>query len=218
RAVYAAILAATLTWALRAGVDWDWEMPVVTLWVFALGGAVLASPAAAPSAAGEDAEPARRRRPQARLLRVVAGLGCLLLAVTPARVAISQKHVNESVSAFRHNDCGRAVSGALDSISAIGARPEPFEILGYCDVRLGAPALAVTAFERAVRRDPNNWELRYGLALARAADGRDPRAQARIALRLNPREPLAHDAVRAFRTRAPAQWRRRALMARLPRI
>ncbi len=42
RALYAALLAAGLAWSLHAAVDWDWEMPVVTLWLFALGGAALA--------------------------------------------------------------------------------------------------------------------------------------------------------------------------------
>ena len=32
RSVYAAVLAAALAWALHAGIDWDWEMPAVTLW------------------------------------------------------------------------------------------------------------------------------------------------------------------------------------------
>ena len=36
-------VAVTVTWAIHAGVDWDWEMPAVTLWVFALGGAALAA-------------------------------------------------------------------------------------------------------------------------------------------------------------------------------
>lgn len=48
RTLYAALFAAGLAWALHAGVDWDWQMPAVTLWVFALGGAALAAPARAP--------------------------------------------------------------------------------------------------------------------------------------------------------------------------
>ncbi len=39
RTVYAALFAATLAWMLAAAVDWHWEMPVVTLWLFAAGGA-----------------------------------------------------------------------------------------------------------------------------------------------------------------------------------
>ena len=42
RGLFAALLAAGLAWALVAVVDWVWEMPAVTLWLFALGGAALA--------------------------------------------------------------------------------------------------------------------------------------------------------------------------------
>ena len=32
RTVFAALFAAALAWAIHAGVDWDWQMPAVTLW------------------------------------------------------------------------------------------------------------------------------------------------------------------------------------------
>ena len=38
----------------------------------------------------------------------------------------------------------------------------------------------------------------------------DPRAAAAEALRLNPKQPEAQDAVKAFRTDRPAVWERRA--------
>jgi hypothetical protein len=63
---------------------------------------------------------------------------------------------------------------------------------------------------RAVDRDPRNWEYRYGLALVRGSAGLDPRAPAREALRLNPNEPRAREAVRRFRTDEPRRWRREA--------
>jgi O-antigen ligase len=206
RALYAAIFAMVLAWLIHAGIDWDWEMPVITLWLFALGGAVLARPA------GE----ARRLGDPARLGRVVAGIVALGCAVVPVLVYISQHHLDRSVGSFERGDCAGAVDGALAATAALPVRPEPFEILGYCDVRLGRPELGVRAMEEAVERDPKAWQLRYGLAVVRGAAGRDPRAQARLALRLNPRAPLAQDAVRRFRTSDPQKWRRRALGARLP--
>ena len=42
RPAAAAVLAATLTWAVHAGVDWDWELAAVTIWVFGLAGIALA--------------------------------------------------------------------------------------------------------------------------------------------------------------------------------
>jgi hypothetical protein len=215
RALFAAVLAAMLTWAIRAGVDWDWEMPVVTLWVFALGGATLAVAVPATN------RPPRlsRRRPVAvpgRTLRLTIAVGCLVIAVAPARVAVSQAHLNRSVDALARNDCATAIDASLDSIAAIGLRPEPYELLAWCDVRFGAPDLAVRAMLQAVQRDPRNWRYRYGLALVRGAAGRDPLPEALHAARLNPREPVAREAVESFRTRDPREWRRRALGSPLP--
>ena len=42
RTVYAVLFCATLSWMVAAAVDWHWEMPVVTLWLFMAGGAALA--------------------------------------------------------------------------------------------------------------------------------------------------------------------------------
>ncbi len=203
RAAYAAILAMALCWCLHAAVDWDWEMPAVTLPFFALGGLALASGAPRLGSPG-------------RLTRVSIGIGLLVLAVTPGLILTSQSRLNESVRAFRHNDCDRAIDRALGSAAALSVRPEPYEILGLCDARRrGAGELGVQMMEEAVSRDPDNWEFRYGLALVRGAARLDPRAAAREAQRLNPRSELTRDAVRRFNTNDPQKWERRARTARL---
>lgn len=204
--LYGALLALMLVWVLHAGIDWDWEMPVVTLWLFAAAGVVLAR------APGEGSVLAR----PGRLPRVLLGLCCLLLAVAPALVYLSQRSLNRGVDAFERRDCAKAVDAALESNGLLSTRPEPFELLGYCDVRLGRPDLGVRAMEEAVERDPGNWQLYYGLAVVRAAAGQDPRKQARLALTLNPRSPLTQDGVERFRGNDPQKWKRRALSARLP--
>lgn len=204
RSVYAALLAAGLAWAVHAAMDWDWEMPAVTLWLFAAGGAALA--------ARPHEEPALRRP---RLpARIAIAAGVLVLALTPALVALSEYHLGNAEVAATEGDCVEAIDSALASISVLGVRPEPFETLGTCDLRLGAPALAVPAFERAVQRDPENWRYHYGLAIARGANGADPRSAARDARRLNPLNPQTEELVQLFDTDDPQEWERRALMAR----
>jgi hypothetical protein len=233
RVVGGALFGAGVAWALHAGVDWDWEMPAVTFWLFAAGGLALAAPAGAPAtaagpdggaspasgpatAAGPDggAPPAARGLPP--LGRTVLALGGLLLALVPARVFLSEGPLRDSARAFAAGDCPRTIDRALDSAAAFGVRPEPFILLGYCDVRIGRPDLAVRALDKAVRRDPRNWEGHYGLALARAAAGRDPRPALRAAGRLNPLEPLVARTTRLLDTPDPRAWRRRAPLARLP--
>lgn len=205
RVVGAALLGAGVAWALHAGVDWDWEMPALTFWLFAVGGLALAAPA-----------DAQARGAVAPLGRIVLALGCLVLALVPVRLYLSEGPLRDSARAFARGDCATAIDRALDSSSALGVRPEPFVLLGYCDVRIGRSDLALRALGNAVRKDPGNWENHYGLALVRAASGRDPRAQLREAQRLNPLESLVFRAQRLFATGDPQAWKRRALTARLP--
>jgi Flp pilus assembly protein TadD len=139
----------------------------------------------------------------------------LLLAATPALAAMSQVRLDAGVAALKRGDCARAIEQGLASTSLMPPRPEPWEVIGYCDARLGYSALAERAFDNAIRLDRDNWELHYGLALVRGAAGRDPRAAARAALHLNPRGTLPQDAVRRFATRSPSTWRARARSAPL---
>ena len=62
RPIYAALFAVLLAWAIHAGMDWDWEMPVVTLVFFLLGGFALAN-----TAGGTSASTARRAWPGQKL-------------------------------------------------------------------------------------------------------------------------------------------------------
>ena len=205
RPTYAAVLAATLVWAVHAGVDWDWELAAVTIWVFGLAGFALAR-----RPGGRE----RPARPFPRLLRLVVALGCLVLALSPLALWRSQQRLEDAANAFRAGDWPATVDASLDSLEAVRARAEPWELLAYANVKLGQPRLAIGAAEAAVARDPDSWEYRYALALVRGAAGQDPRPAAREALRLNPTQPHAIAAVKAFRTRDPAVWERRA--RRLP--
>jgi hypothetical protein len=213
RSVFAAVGAAIVTWALHAGIDWDWEMPVVTLWVFALGGAAVA----ARPGPRLELEASVRRAPR-WALRAGGAAMCLVLAMLPASLARSQRHLDASVRAFKRGDCRVTVTQAAVAIDALPVRSEPYEMLGYCDVRLGRPSAAVRAEQTAGRLDPDNWQYHYALALVRAAAGLDPRASARRAHQLYPRESRALGAVRLFATDDPRLWRKRALAAPLPDI
>ena len=201
----AALLACGIAWALHAGIDWDWEMPAVTWWLFALGGMALAG------APGSGWLPA-----PGRTMRVGAALGCAVLAITPVLVIRSQSKLDESVDALRAGRCGQAIDAALDSAAAIGARREPFEVIGFCDVRLGRADLAERALQNAADRDPESWEPAYGLALVRGSFGRDPRPAMRRAVALNPRSPMVQYAAARLTGSSPRRWRREARRLALP--
>ncbi len=206
RAVWGTLLATAVTWAVHAGVDWDWEMPAVTLWLMAAGGLALSRNRPA------DLRPLAVHR----FVRLGAGMACIGLAVVPARIALSQARLEAAVTELRAGDCHAAERHALRAADALGIRPEPFEILAYCDVRAGRTGLAQEVIDKALSLDPDNWELHYARSLILAVGGEDPRTEARVAVRLNPRDPLARYAAASFVRGPRRQWRASALRAPLP--
>lgn len=203
RLLYATLFAASLMWAGAAGIDWHWEMPVVTLWFFAIGGAAIAR---------HDDEIRPARRAWSMPARVGAAAGCCVLALAmPVRVAISQDRARAALDAFFTGDCASAQSAAHASLRAVGGRPQPYEVLALCALADRKPKLAVQRMQDAVARDPQNWALYYGLARMRAITGRDPRGAADRALALDPREPMIRGLVKLVEPlQRPSQWRKAA--------
>jgi hypothetical protein len=138
-------------------------------------------------------------------------MGC---AVLPVLVIGSQGRLGEAEHALYAGDCAKAASAARASIGWLSARPQPYEIMGFCDLERGQPAQAASAMRQTLRRDPGSWESYYVLAIAQAAAGVDPRATAARALHMNPREPLTRQAARELRGSEPSGWARQALIVR----
>ena len=122
RHLQAAIFAILLAWAARAGIDWDWELPAVTLPVLALGAAAVARPGGWGRIGGAPRQ----------VTRLVVGLAWLVLAVTPGLVALSQHHLGRSLDAYRAGDCPEAIvtvrrsrgfNSRARAASALGASP-----------------------------------------------------------------------------------------------
>ena len=178
RAVYAALLAVTLAWAARAAIDWDWEMPVVTLPIFALGGAALAR------AGGPD-----RGAPRP-LVRVLAGCLVVVVAILPASIAVSEARLERARAAYGQGNCGAAASEARASANALPSRAEPYELIGFCEIEAGRYRSATASMQAAADRDPQDWRYRFGLAVAKGAAGDGggaARAEQAARLRKSPR-------------------------------
>jgi hypothetical protein len=206
RAPWVALLCCAVVWLVRAGVDWDWEMPAVSLGFFAAGGLALA--------ARREGEPLRAPRPVARVL---VSVGLLVLMVLPAGAWLADRSLDRAARDFNRGHCSTAIASALDATVFLNAYPEPYEILAYCDARLGAEPLAVRMMRTAAARDPNNWRYQYGLAIVRGVARLDPRPAADRALRLNPlSERVRGLAEKLSATQSPAKWERLARGARLP--
>jgi Flp pilus assembly protein TadD len=174
-------------------------MPAVTAWVFAVGGAAAAGRAGRGRAAADDT---RTRVPVAAALVVAAA--------TPALLLFSQSRLDASAEAFNKRDCKRARTEAFKSIDTLSLRPEPFRIVGYCDIEDGRASDGVAAMQKALDNGPRNWESHFGLAIALAAAGRDPGPEIERAQALDPLEEVVDRAAKAFSTTRTPSNRERA--------
>jgi O-antigen ligase/polysaccharide polymerase Wzy-like membrane protein len=194
RAVYAALGSAGLAYFLHTGVDWDWQMPVTGIGVFAGAGLVLS-----PVHTIRSWNPGQNAR-------MTLGVACIAAAVGPLMIIASQNRLHTAEVELRASKCDAATRSALSEIGWMPSRPEAYEIIGYCDVERGFPKLGVQAMREAIKHDPDNWESYYSLSIAQAAAGIDPRAAAQKALRLNPHDPLAIEAQQTFATTPSSHW------------
>lgn len=216
RALGGTLFGVGVVWAVEAGVDWMWEIPAVSVWFFGAGGLLLAS-----SDRGAARRAAGRR---GHAVGAVAVIGCIALLVLPLRVHLSDTALRSAARAFARGDCDDAMRRARTSIKVLSVRPEPHLLLGYCAARTGRPTVAIDAMRDAVRLDPDNWETHYGLAIARAASGQDPRPLLRLAVRMRPRDPrqtpsedlVALHALLDMQIDDPRLWRQRARVATVP--
>jgi hypothetical protein len=203
RSIYGAMLAAGIFWGLHAGIDWDWQMPVTTIAFFAAAGLALVP--------RKGSGPSWIPGHGTRLL-----LGALLLATValPVLIAGSQRQLGVAEKALYASNCPKASAAALSSIGWLDIRPEPYEVVGFCDLQRGLPRLGVAAMRHAVHFDGSSWEPYYALAVAQASAGIDPRASAAQALRLNPHETLTVQAAKLLRSSSPNVWVTRAAILR----
>jgi hypothetical protein len=178
RPLYAALFALTLAWAIHQAVDWDWQMPAVTLGIFMLAGLALARPA--------DGRPGRFGLPFGRTL---VALGWLAIAIAPLLGGASYARLQQSgLDLKTRGGCVSAKREALSSLSLSAKRPQAYAIVGVCDLEQGFAQAAVPAMAQAAALQPASWEDAFWLADARAAAGLDPHAAIARAIALNPLE------------------------------
>lgn len=165
---------AYVAFLVHAGLDWDWEVPAVTVTALFCGAGVLVH--ARPEGAGH-------------LLtrRVRAGaLAALLPVAAFAFVAhVGNSSLAASVEAASRGSYGRAEEQARKAARWAPWSFEPWQRLGEAQLAQGKLRAARTSFREALERDRASWELWYDLALA--STGRARQAALERAARLNPR-------------------------------
>jgi len=170
-----AAIAAYVALVAHAALDWDWELPAVTLCTLLLGVALVRH---------GPPEPPRALTAPARVL--VLG-GAILLAVASIGV-----HVGNGASADASDllDRGDAAAARRAAVRAHRFRPwaaEPWELMGEAELALGHVPEARVDLRHAIRRDPRSWSAWLSLGAASVERERaDAIARARA---LNPLAP-----------------------------
>ena len=174
RPLAAAAAGGYVAYLVHAALDWDWELPALTLAALACAAAILAA--------------GRRPADERELRGRVRGLGLAALAVPAAFAFVA--YVGNSALAVGSNaaDDGRYEHAAEQARRAARWAPwasDPWEALGEARLARGDDATARESFRKAIAKDPRDWNLWYGLA--RASEGRARAAALARARELNPR-------------------------------
>jgi O-antigen ligase len=161
---------AYVAFVLHAGVDWDWEVPAVTLAGLACAASLLV--------AARD-EPAVVVRPSAAAFGVLALVACLAgIGLAGSTALASAADALASGDAARAEDRAR-LAARLEPWSA-----EPWRLRGEAQAAQGDEAAARSSFRTALEKDPGDPEL--WRALARVTSGRERQTALEQSTRLDP--------------------------------
>jgi hypothetical protein len=167
---------AYVAYLVHAGVDWDWEMPGVTLAALFCGSALLVA--------------ARRGASVVRVPKAFR-IGALAMTGVLASLALIGLAGNAALSAADRaaSDAkpGRAEAEARNATRWAPWSSAPWQQLAAAQLAQGEQALARESLAKAIAKDSHNWRLWYELSLI-STGRRRARALAEAA-RLNPLQP-----------------------------
>jgi O-antigen ligase len=186
---YAALFAATLAFAVSAGLDWFWELPGLGAVFFLASGVLVAARCSQLAAAPDPALVARGE--ERRFGLAVAGLAIAwIAAVALIGPLLVDREIDASQSAAADGDLTSAVSHAKTARSIEPFAASPYVQLGLLAESQGDYATAAERLTQAIDREDRNWQLYY--LRSRVEEEAGDRAAARVDLdharRLNPLE------------------------------
>lgn len=170
-----AAAAALVAWLVHAGVDWDFQIPAVTLVAVACAGGLLGA--------------ARRAEPVPLGVRGrSAALAALLpLAAVAIAIQVGNSAVADANDALDRGDTAAATDAAGRARTWQPWSSTPWQLLGEASLAAEDPAAARRSFRHALERDRSDWAI--WLDLAQASDGAARDRALAEAARLNPRSP-----------------------------
>ena len=166
---------AYVAYLVHAGVDWDWELPAVTVAALACGAAVIALRAPP----GSELVPGIR-------LRVAAGAVAALMAGAAfvGLVGASALAASDDAAVASPPDWDEAADEARKAQDWAPWSSEPWQRLGEAQLGQGDLGAARESFREATDKEPGDWLL--WLRLGEASTGAEREAALREAERLNP--------------------------------
>ena len=175
----ATALGAYLAYLAHCIVDWDWQMPAVTLLALFAGAALVA---AARSDGVTPPEPVRR---SVRLaIGALAGLAALVAFVG----LIGNIALAKAQTAIQTYQPGTAVTQARRAHRWAPWSAEALRYLGAGELLIGQKRAGLADLKRAVAKDPGDWESWFYLASATSSGPTHAEAVARVRA-LNPHGP-----------------------------
>jgi hypothetical protein len=182
RAVLAATWAGFLAYAVAAGIDWMWEMTVVSVVGIALLGLLTSS-----DAPGE-ARPRRRWNVAARIALVIAGVG---LVAAQALSLLTTRELQASQNAALRGDLVDAFKRADNARKLEPWASSPYEQLALVDEQAGQLGDAEYWIEMSITRNRSDWRPWLLSARFEGTQGHIGAERSRLTqvCRLNPRSP-----------------------------
>lgn len=185
RTTIGALIAGATGFLVAAGIDWMWQLTVVTVVGVACLGLLAAS----------GSKPESGPAPQARRLRALVVFAALVVAVCEILPLLTQIELQRSQEAARRGDTAEARAHALAAARVEPWAAAPHLQLALVDEQRRDLHSARLFIRRALDRDPHGWRL--WLVSARIetklrAIGAAKQSLARAA-HLNPRSPLFAD-------------------------
>jgi O-Antigen ligase len=175
-----AAFATYFAYLVHAGIDWDWELPALTITALLSGTAMLAE--------------ARRDEALLQLAGWARGIvvgATLAVAGVFFVTLVGNSAIAGSDAAVDDGNWSKAASEARKAKRWAPWSSEPWQRLGEAQLGQGAFAAAEHDFREAIEREPRDFEL--WLDLARATDGAERAAALRRATQLNPLSPEIED-------------------------
>jgi O-Antigen ligase len=168
---------AYVAYLVHTGVDWDWELPAVTLAGLLCGVAILLVHRRVAGA-----------QPFSVGLRWCVAGGAVAAATFATIALIGNTALSRSESAREHRAAGTALADARRARFLLPWSPAPWQALGRAQLAAGFVGDARRSFRKAISKDSGDWELWYDLARATSGTER-ARALRQVAV-LFPRSGL----------------------------